>query len=359
MNLKNSYAVIMAGGIGSRFWPKSRESKPKQYLSLVEDGSLIQNTAARLKGLFSDDRICIVSTTMQRQLLHEQLPWLPDRQLIFEPMGRNTAPAIGLSALHLLDKDPDAVMVVLPADHRITQTNNFLKNLETALSIIEKENEALVTLGIAPTYGATGFGYIEARESYNQDNVLRVERFTEKPNRETADLFSNSGDYYWNSGIFIWRADTILNRIRQYMPKWYAGLMEIKSAIGSEQYVDVIESVYKMLDGQSIDYGIMEHAYNVLMVRGDFGWSDLGTWEEVYNISEKDENNNVIIGQPLLKDVKNSYIQAGSRAASIIGLDDIIVIDETDALLICKRDHSQDVRWIVSKLEQNRGERNL
>jgi mannose-1-phosphate guanylyltransferase len=354
MNFENSYAVIMAGGIGSRFWPKSRESKPKQYLSLVGDGTLIQNTAARLKGLFSDDRICIISTTMQQQLIHEQLPWMQEEQLFFEPMGRNTAPAIGLSAIHLLNKDPNATMVVLPADHRITQTNKFLKNLETALSVIDKNNKALVTIGISPTYGATGFGYIEAREPHEQQDVLSVERFTEKPNRETAELFSSSGGYYWNSGIFIWRADTILNRIKQFMPKWYAGLMEVQAVLGSKEYGKVVESVYKMLDGQSIDYGIMEHADNVLMVKGDFGWSDLGTWEEVYNISEKDENNNVIIGPALLKDVKNSYIQTGKRAASIIGLEDVIVIDEEDALLICKRDHSQDVRWIVSKLDQNR-----
>ena len=358
MNSENSYAVIMAGGIGSRFWPMSRESKPKQYLSLIEDGSLLQNTAARLKGLFSDDHIFIVSTAGQKQLLQEQLPWLPKEQIFFEPMGRNTAPAIGLSAVHLCDKNPDAIMVVLPADHRITQTNSFLQNLQTALSVVNKNHEALVTIGITPTYGATGFGYIEAREPSDVDQVLHVKRFTEKPNRETADLFSSSGGYYWNSGIFIWRADTILNCIKQFMPKWYAGLMEIKAALGADNYDAVVESVYRRLDGQSIDYGVMEHASRVLMVKGEFGWSDLGTWEEVYNISEKDENNNVVIGPALVKNVRNSYIKVENRVTSVIGLENIIVIDEPDSLLICKMDHSQDVRWVVSKLDQNRGKRN-
>ncbi len=357
MNDQHSYAVIMAGGIGSRFWPKSRANKPKQYLSLVEDGSLIQNTAARLKGLFPDDKIYIVSTRAQQPLLQEQLPWLPPDQIIFEPMGRNTAPAIGLSAIHLLHKDPDAVMVVLPADHRITKTNVFLKKLQIALDVVQKEKEALVTIGIKPGYAATGYGYIETGEAWQPD-VFQVKRFTEKPDRERAESFIRHGGYYWNSGIFVWRAATILKHIEQFMPEWYDGLMEIRNAIDGDDIMQVAETVYQRLQGQSIDYGVMEHASTVFMVRGEFGWSDLGSWDEVYNNSEKDENNNVIKGQPLLKNVKNSYIETSNRTVSIIGLEDIIVVDEPDALLICKRDHSQDVRWVVSELDQKHSEKN-
>ena len=357
MNLQNSYAVIMAGGVGSRFWPKSRENKPKQYLSLIEDGTLIQNTAARLKGLFPDDKIYVVSTKAQQALLQEQLPWLPQDHIFFEPMGRNTAPAIGLSAVHLLRIDPDAVMVVLPADHRISKTNIFLKKLQIALDVVQKEKQALVTIGIKPGYAATGYGYIETGDAWRQKDVFHVQRFTEKPDKEKAELFIRHGGYYWNSGIFIWRAATILDHIKQFMPEWHEGLMQIKDALGNDNSMQTVEAAYRRLKGQSIDYGVMEHASHVFMVQGDFGWSDLGTWEEVYNNSEKDENNNVIKGQPLLKNVKNSYIETGDRTVSIIGLEDVIVVDESDALLICKKDHSQDVRWVVSELEQKRGEK--
>lgn len=357
MSVQNNYAVIMAGGIGSRFWPQSRENKPKQYLTLVDDGSLIQNTAARLKGLFNDDQIYIVSTTRQQPLLREQLAWLAQEQIFFEPMGRNTAPAIGLAAVHLQQQNPQAVMVVLPADHRITKTNTFLQKLQTALNVVHKDNQALVTIGIQPTYAATGYGYLESEDAIDKSGVSRVKRFREKPGKDTAQQFVHHGNFYWNSGIFIWRASTILEQIRLYMPKLHEGLERIQKTIATKDYESTVADVYAQLKGESIDYGVMEHASNVLMVRGDFGWSDLGTWEEVYNISEKDENNNVVKGQALLKDVKNSYIQAGDRTLSIIGLTDVIVIDEEDAMLICKRDHSQDVRWVVSKLDQNRAEK--
>lgn len=357
MGVQNSYAVIMAGGIGSRFWPKSRESKPKQYLTLVEDGSLIQNTAARLKGLFDDDQIYIVSTRQQQPLLHEQLPWLAQEQIFFEPMGRNTAPAIGLAALHLQHQNPQAVMVVLPADHRITKTNTFLQKLQTAIHVVQKDKQALVTIGIQPTYAATGYGYLEASDAVGDSNVSRVKRFREKPDKDTALHFIRRGNFYWNSGIFIWRAEAILEQIRLFMPQLHDGLLRIKKTIATKDYEKTATDVYSQLKGESIDYGIMEHAANVFMVHGDFGWSDLGTWEEVYNISEKDENNNVVRGQALLKEVKNSYIQTGNRTLSVIGLNDVIIIDEEDALLVCKKDHSQDVRWVVSKLDQNRDEK--
>jgi len=354
MGVKNSYAVIMAGGIGSRFWPKSRESKPKQYLALVEDGSLIQNTAARLKGMFDDKQIYIVSTKPQQPLLQEQLAWLPQDQIFFEPMGRNTAPAIGLAAIHLQHKDPQAVMVLLPADHRITKTNTFLQKLQTALNVVQKDKQALVTIGIQPTYAATGYGYLETSDVVDGSDYNRVKRFREKPDRDTAEQFIRQGNFFWNSGIFIWRASTILEQFRQFMPQLHDGLLRIQKTIATKYYEKTLADVYAQLNSESIDYGVMEHASSVFMVHGDFGWSDVGSWEEVYNISKKDENNNVVKGQALLKEVKNSYIQAGNRTVSIIGLNDVIVIDEADALLICKRDHSQDVRWVVSKLDQNR-----
>ncbi|MBN1464685.1 mannose-1-phosphate guanylyltransferase [candidate division KSB1 bacterium] len=348
--LKNTYAVILAGGVGSRFWPKSRESKPKQYLSLIDEGTLLQNTAARLRGLFTEDSIFVVSNRDQENLLHAQLPWLPNDHVFFEPMGRNTAPAIGLAAIHLIESDPDAHMVVLPADHRITNTQLFLDTLQLAIDFVQDDQNALVTFGIKPSYPATGYGYIESGAPVRR-KAFRVTRFTEKPNRELATEFIRQGNYFWNSGMFVWRAATILKEIERYMPEWHAGLLDIQSALCSDNHASVCEKVYSSLRGQSIDFGVMEKADHVYVVQADFGWSDLGTWEQVYNSSPKDENGNVIKGRPLLLNVSNSYIDADDRLVSIIGVEDLIVIDQPDALLICKKEKSQDVRWVAKELE--------
>ncbi len=349
---EHTYAVIMAGGIGSRFWPKSRASRPKQYLSLVDDGSLIQNTTARLQGLFSKETIFVVTNKNQERLLREQLPWLPLENILFEPVGRNTAPAIGLAAIHLLDVDPDATMVVLPSDHRITNVKVFQDTLSSAITIAKTNDQALVTLGIQPSYPATGYGYIEAAEQH--ENVcFNVARFTEKPKRDQAEEFLQAGTFFWNSGIFIWQAATILEHIKKFMPELYAGLLDIKSALHTDRADAVCEEVYASLQGQSIDFGILEKADKVFVLPAEFGWNDLGTWEEVYKSSTADDNGNVVIGEALLKDVKNSYVEATDRIVSIIGVDDLIIVDQPDALLICKKEQSQDVRWVTEKLQDS------
>lgn len=347
---ENTYAVIMAGGIGSRFWPKSRVSKPKQYLSLVDDGTLIQNTTARLQGLFSKDTIFVVSNKSQERLIRDQLPWLPLDNILFEPVGRNTAPAIGLAAIHLLDSDPDATMVVLPSDHRIANAKAFLDALSSAIDIAKTNEDALVTLGIQPTYPATGYGYIESGEKYDNASY-KVARFTEKPKRDNAKEFLAAGTFFWNSGIFIWQAATIIKLIKKYMPDLYSGLMEIQSALHTNDAAAVCEKVYTELEGESIDFGILEKAQNVYVIPAEFGWNDLGTWEEVYKSSAKDESGNVMIGEPLLKDVKNSYVEATNRIVAVIGVEDLIIVDQPDALLICKKERSQDVRWVTKKLQ--------
>ncbi len=346
----HTYAVIMAGGIGSRFWPKSRAAKPKQYLSLVDEGSLIQNTTARLQGLFSKETILVVTTQNQERLLREQLPWLPLQNILFEPMGRNTAPAIGLAAIHLLDKDPNATMVVLPADHRITNVKKFLDTLTSGINIAKNKNDALVTLGIEPSYPSTGYGYIESGEQHDEASY-NVARFTEKPDRDTAESFLAAGTFFWNSGIFIWQAETILKNIEKYMPDLHAGLLDIKSSLHTDNASRVCEQVYSALQGQSIDFGILEKAQHVYVIPSEFGWNDLGTWDEVYKSSKADENGNVVCGQALLKDVHNSYVEATDRIVSVIGVDDLIIVDQPDAVLICKKERSQDVRWITEKLK--------
>jgi len=345
------FAVIMAGGSGTRFWPRSRESKPKQYLALTDHATLIQATAGRLQGIVSPEKISVVSTRPHKKWIDEQLPWLSEKQIIYEPLARNTAPAIGLAAVHVRRIDPDGIMIVTPADHLISNTSAFIDTLQKAVSTVEHNHDALVTLGIQPSFPATGYGYIECGESKN-DRIYQVESFREKPAPEVAHEFLASGRYLWNSGLFIWRADTILQTIKKHMPNLYSGLKEIETVIGTSEYENVSSRIYNSLTKQSIDYGVMERANNVFVVKATFDWSDLGSWQEVYRISEKDDNGNVIKGSPILKDVKNSYIEVGNRNVSLIGVQDIIVVDTLDALLICHRDKSQDVKWVVQKLKQ-------
>ncbi len=351
--MKHVFAVIMAGGIGSRFWPHSRKEKPKQYLSLLDNGTLIQATTQRLRGFLPDDHIYVISTQEQQALLNDQLPWLPNSQIFFEPMGRNTAPAVGLSAIMLQAIDPNATMIILPADHTIANTKQFQQTLKLGVEQIEKDPNVLVTLGIEPDYPATGYGYIEAGEKV-ADTVYRVRQFREKPDLDLAKQFLQQSNFLWNSGIFFWQAATVLKKIEQHMPGLHQGLETIRQELDTLNLRETIRRVYEKLPKQSIDYGIMEKAENVLTIRADFGWNDLGSWKEVYRQSPKDENGNVVLGSPLLKNVENSYINIKNRIVSVIGVSDLVVVDTEDALLICHQNSTQDVRWVTNELEEAR-----
>ena len=353
--MEKGYGLIMAGGVGSRFWPRSRKALPKQYLSLIGKDTLIQTAANRLLGLLPSERIFVVSTLDQKPLLASQLSWLPAGNFIYEPFGKSTAPCIGLSALHIYAQDPEAVMIILPADHLITDTEKFSQVLRCGIEVVQEHRDSLVTIGIEPTYPATGYGYIQRGDSFKIQNgkAFKVRAFAEKPNVEIAQQFFASGEFLWNSGIFIWRAATILDYIEELMPELFEGLMEIKRAMGTADYEMAVEKAYKQIRSDSIDYGIMEHASNVLVLEGDFGWSDVGSWEEVYNISSKDHDGNIIKGNPILKDVVNSYIEVSDRPVAVIGVEDLIVVDTSDALLVCRRKDSQDVKWVVEKLKHN------
>ena len=246
-------------------------------------------------------------------------------------------------------------MMILPADHLITDTEKFCQVLRNGIEIVREHRDSLVTIGIQPTYAATGYGYIQRGECFQIKNgkAFKVRAFAEKPNAEIAQQFYVSGEFLWNSSVFIWRAATILNYMEELMPELFEELMKIKSAIGTADYEKVVEKAYKQIRSDSIDYGIMEHASNVLVLEGEFGWSDVGSWEEVYNISEKDPEGNIIKGQPILKDVVNSYIEVSDRPVAVIGVEDLIIVDTSDALLVCKRKDSQDVKWVVEKLKHN------
>lgn len=359
--MKRTFVVIMAGGVGSRFWPRSRKGFPKQYLKLGSDSSMIQETAERFRQIIEPERIFVVTTRAQKSVLLDQLPWLLPENVLYEPFGKNTAPAIGLAAIHIDKREPNAKMIVAPADHRIHNTDEYLKVFRHGIALLDQYPDALITIGITPTYPATGYGYIQKGETIesNDVSVSKVKTFAEKPSLEIAEKFFSSGEFYWNSGTFLWRVKTILHNMDELMPELFDGLQKIKKHIGSAKEEDTTTKVYKQIYSESIDYGIMEHASNVLMMEGNFGWNDLGSWEEVYKISPKDEQGNVLLGDVVAKDIKNSYVETESRTVALIGVDDLIVVDTPDALLICKKEKSQDVKWVTEKLKQSGNEKVL
>ena len=349
----NLYAIIMAGGVGSRFWPRSKKKNPKQLLKIFGENTMIQDTIERISGLCPKEHILIVTNEKQRDGVAEQLPHIPSENIIVEPFGRNTAACIGLASIIIQQRASDAVTFVLPADHVIKENEDFIKTLKTAANYAI-ENPALVTIGIHPTRPETGYGYIQIDEDSGKNNVFKVLTFAEKPNYDTAVNFIKSGDFFWNSGMFIWRTETILNEVKKHMPDLYEGLMQIKDQINSSDFINNLSNTYGQLKSVSIDYGIMEKSENVFLVKGKFSWSDVGSWEAVYQLSKKDEEGNVKVGSIYTDMVLDSYIYSPDNFTAVIGLDNIIVINYKDALLICRRDKAQDVKNIIDYLKLNK-----
>lgn len=351
------YAVIMAGGVGSRFWPRSREKNPKQLLEIVGEGTMIQNTVRRLNGFVDEKNIFVVTNKLQKSAVLKQLPNIPSENIIVEPVGRNTAPCIGLAALFIERLDPKGIMIVLPADHIIANEKEFVKVLETA-SHVSNITSGLVTIGINPTHPETGYGYIQAKDRseelqpLNLDGVYEVKTFAEKPNYATAIKFLESGDFYWNSGMFIWRVDVILNEIQRSLPELFTHLKNLQPSIGTPLFEQNLETTYGLIRGISIDYGVMEKAERVFVVKGDFGWNDIGSWDEVSRISPKDESGNFIKGDVISVHSKNSYIHTADKLVAVVGVEDLIVINTPDAILICKKGESQNVKEIVDHLRR-------
>ena len=356
MNQPNIYAVIMAGGVGSRFWPQSRERSPKQVLEIVGSGSMISNTIARLQTLVQPEKVLVVTNKLQKDIIQKQVPSLLPQNILTEPLGRNTAPCIGLAAKWISRSDPHAVMIILPADHIIRNVEEFLHVLARAVQVAE-ESDALVTIGIKPTHPETGYGYIQYEDSsemnpYTADNIYRVRTFAEKPNLETAEKFLKSGDFLWNSGMFIWKASVILKEIEKYIPELGEQLTKLEHAIGSESYQSILERVYGVIRSISIDYGVMEKASKVFVAKGDFGWSDVGSWDEVVRLTPVDGDGNALRGTVIVKDSHRNYIDAGSKVVATIGIEDIIAVVTDDAVLICKKGKSQDVKEVVDYLRR-------
>ncbi len=346
------FAVIMAGGVGSRFWPRSTEKTPKQLLKIFGENTMIQDTVDRLQGLVENEDIFVITNKIQRPEIINQLKNVPAENIIEEPFGRNTAACIGLASLIVKEKSNDGVTIILPADHIIKEKKEFHKTLMTAAKFAY-ESKGLVTIGINPTRPETGYGYIQIDETVVSDNVYSVLSFAEKPNYATAVRFLESGDFLWNSGMFIWRVDTILEEIHQYLPDLHEGLEKIRKDIGKPAYSNTLATVYGQLKNISIDYGIMEKSQKVFLTKGNFSWSDVGSWEEVFTLSKKDENGIAKVGDIFTDMVVDSYIYSPDKFTAVIGVDNLIIINTKDALLICRRDQGQNVKKVVEHLKVN------
>jgi len=346
------YAVIMAGGVGSRFWPRSKERKPKQLISIFGENTMIQDTVKRLEGLVDSKNIFIITNKVQKPRVIIQLPQLPLENIIDEPFGKNTAACIGLATVIIKAKNREAVIVTLPSDHLIKDEEEF-RNCIVNAAKFANESDGLVTIGIKPNRPETGYGYIQFDEKEVSSNIHKVINFAEKPNLETAKSFINSGDFLWNAGIFIWRVDAILEAIKTFLPDLSDGLREIEETIGTPNFNKKLVSVYGELKSISIDYGVMEKAQNVYLTKADFYWNDVGNWEAVYEVSKKDKTGNTLVGDVYTEKTFDSYIYSTKKFVAAIGVEDLIVIDTEEALLICKRDHAQEVRQIVEHLKMN------
>ncbi len=347
------YAVIMAGGIGARFWPRSKKRSPKQLLKIIGEQTMIQETFSRINGLVPKENILIVTNEIQKPGIVEQLPEIPPENIIVEPFGRNTAACIGLASVIIQRRSPDAVTFIMPSDHIIRDNERFIDTLKKAAQF-SYENQALVTIGIQPTKPETGYGYIQIDEDSGKNNVFKVLTFAEKPNYATAVSFIKSGDFFWNSGMFIWKIDTIMSEINRFMPDLYEGLIEIQNNLENTAFQNILSDIYGKLRSISIDYGIMEKSERVFLVKGQFTWSDVGSWEAVYEISEKDQDGNVKVGSIYTDMALDSYIYSPDKFTAVIGLDNIIVINTSNALLICKRDKAQDVKNVIDFLKLNK-----
>lgn len=355
MQNKDIYVVIMAGGIGSRFWPYSRNNYPKQFLDILGTGtSLLQMTYDRFSSLCPAENIFIVSNDSYEGLIKEQIPKINDEQLILEPQRRNTAPCIALASYKIYEKNPDAKIIVSPSDHAIFKEKAFLDTVRIAMDAAD-EGDKLITIGIKPNRPETGYGYIQYLS--DQDNpIKKVKTFTEKPQLDLARKFLESGDFVWNSGIFIWHVKAILHAFQEFLPEIAEIFEEGKKKFYTDGEKAFIKNAYYQCKNISIDYAVMEKASNVYVVLGDFGWSDLGSWNSLFEIREKDENKNVVEGNVLAYDSDNCIIKGGNDKLIVIqDMKGYLIADCDNVLLICKKDEEQKFREFVSDVKSHKG----
>ncbi|MCR4924189.1 MAG: NTP transferase domain-containing protein [Lachnospiraceae bacterium] len=349
-------ALIMAGGRGERFWPRSRKKLPKQFLSLTDDGkTMLQLTVERLLPIVDLEDIFIATNKDYYPLVMEQLPKLPPRNIICEPMGRNTAPCIALGAAHISKKYEEALMLVLPSDHLIKLTDIFQETLRDACLVAEQDDN-IVTVGIKPQYPETGYGYIKFLKDkrHEEGKAYKVDRFVEKPDLERAREYLASGEYLWNSGMFLWKLSTILSKFKDYMPEIYPGLEKIRASIGGAEEKEVLESCFLAFPSISVDYGIMEKAENIYTLPGDFGWDDVGSWLALERVKSLNDDGNVVDGNVVTINSRDCIIQAGDKLIAAVGLENTVIVDTEDATLICNKEKTADIKKLLEEIK-NKG----
>ena len=343
-------AVIMAGGRGERFWPKSRNNRPKQFLSLTSDGeTMIQKTVKRLRPIVDAEDIYIVTNEAYISLVKEQLPEVPAENVLAEPCARNTAPCIAFAAAVIGKKYDDAVMLVLPSDHLISYEKIYISTLRKAVAVAE-EGKNLVTIGITPTYPETGYGYICFGDEAG--NAFEVERFVEKPDLATAKSYLASGNYLWNSGMFVWKVSSIMADLKEFMPAIYEGAVRIGESFGTDSFKDTLVKEFTAFEPESIDFGVMEKADNIYTFPGGFGWEDVGSWLAIERINQTDDFKNFFDGDVVAVDSKRTTVCGGKRLVAAVGTRDIVIVDTDDVLLVCSKNNTQDIKKVIAQLKE-------
>ncbi|HXY00904.1 MAG TPA: mannose-1-phosphate guanylyltransferase [Candidatus Limnocylindrales bacterium] len=362
------HAVILAGGRGTRFWPRSRTRTPKQLLNIIGKTTMLQQTVARLRPLIAPDRIWTVTNAEQIFPVRKQLPLPARKRVLTEPLGRNTTAAIALAAVHVRHaaKD-DALLAVLPADHHIDQPERYRQIVATALKVA-KEKGRMVVLGIPPSRPETGFGYIERigePRAVSGFPVFAVQRFTEKPELAAAKEYLASGNYFWNAGMFFWRVSTFMEALKAFLPKTYEAIENLSARIGKSSYASQLKKIYPRLENISVDYAVLEKAAsgrqnlvnevgNVSVIPADFGWSDIGSWTAVYELLAKRAGENILAGPGQTLDAEGNFLWSPGKFVAAIGVRDLVIVETNDALLICPRDRAQDVSKVVKSLEERK-----
>ena len=346
-------ALIMAGGQGTRFWPRSRADYPKQFLSLTEDNkTLIQLTVDRILPLVSIEDIYISTNEKYVPIIKQQLPDIPTENILCEPVGRNTAPCIGLGAAAISKKYDDSIMYVLPSDHLI-QYDELFRNVLLDAAEIAEDGENLVTIGITPIYPEVGYGYIKFMYSSPFKRGYKVEQFAEKPDLETAKQYLSEGHYLWNSGMFVWKTSSILNAFNNIMPVLHSGLIEIRNSLGTDSETDMINRIFPDFPSISIDYGIMEKSSNIYTIPGNFGWDDVGSWNAMERTRTPNSDDNIISGNILSINTEHCIIQGDKKLIACVGLEDLVIVDTDDAMLICSKEHTSEIRQVIEQLKKD------
>ena len=358
----NLHAVIMAGGSGTRFWPFSRRLLPKQFLPLSGESSLLRQTYERLQPLVGPQRTWVITNADHVARVHQEIPEVPQSQVIGEPVGRNTAPCIALAARLIAGVDPDARLFVCPADHVISPEASFRRDVRTALDLLaslpEQDDPLTVTFGIRPRYAATGFGYIErgdavASECMGAGSAYRVHAFREKPSRDVAAEYVAGGRHYWNSGMFLWSVGGVTQLIAKYLPELHAGLSRIEAAAGAPAALEAaLREHFGALPAESIDYGVLEHTSNVAVVESTFDWDDVGSWAAIDRYCDTDSGGNHVRGRHIGVDTKNCLIVGQKRLIATVGVEDLVVVETEDAILVCRRDQTERVKNVVELLKE-------